>query len=336
MYLDGRHVFSYNGYNIIILAGGRGIGKTYLAKKYVLKKYFYKGDKFIWIRATESMCDKLKDNNGRALFNDIIQNKFFKFNWDGRITGDNVIEICKHPDDEKPQYEYAGNLMALSTFYKLKGNSFADIKTIVLDEFIGEEGEVIRGDRALQFVNTIETIGRLRKDFRVILLCNALNLGDPILNLFFTNVKEHGYYFNKQKGAILYYIPDNEEFNEKRFDSISGKILKGTPYEDVIAHNKFLTYDSMYFNKLPKDSKYFCTLEIGVYKLNIYINDMLYVTDYNGITTSRLYCNDIAVKSEYANVIPQHILERFIQLYNFNKVKFSNETIRTRFIDFIS
>ena len=108
--------------------------------------------------------------------------------------------------------------MSLSTFYKLKGNSFADIKTIVLDEFIGEEGEVIRGDRALQFVNTIETIGRLRKDFRVILLCNALNLGDPILNLFFTNVKEHGYYFNKQKGAILYYIPDNEEFNEKRFE----------------------------------------------------------------------------------------------------------------------
>lgn len=334
MYLDGRKVFSYN-YKIIILAGGRGIGKTYLAKKLVLKKYFYKGDKFIWIRATESMCDQLKQNNGRALFNDIILNKFFKFEWDGRITGDNTIEICKHPNDEKPVYEYAGNLMALSTFYKLKGNSFADIKTIVLDEFIGEEGETIRGDRALQFVNTIETIGRLRNDFRVILLCNALNLGDPILNLFFKDIKRHGYYFNKEKSAILYYIPDDEDFNVKRFDSISGKILKGTPYEDVIAHNKFLTYDSMYFNKLPKDSKYFCTLEIGVYRMNLYINDYIYITDYNNITTSRLYCNEVANKSEFASVIPKHIYDRLVELYNFNKIKFSNETIRTRFVDFI-
>lgn len=75
--------------------------------------------------------------------------------------------------------------MALSTFHKLKGNTFTEIKTIVFDEFIPEVGEVVRGDRARQFVNTVETICRLSKDTVIIMLANALDKGDRILNLFF-------------------------------------------------------------------------------------------------------------------------------------------------------
>ena len=244
IYLNANHLFSYysGGYRIFIIVGARGRGKSFWAKRYCLKRLFRQKKKFTWIRPTESAVDTLKEFDGYKFYEDIVNANTFNERYDIKISGDGTINYKLFDDSEEDiPFEHAGYLMALSTFHKLKGNTFTEIKTIVFDEFIPEVGEVVRGDRARQFVNTVETICRLSKDTVIIMLANALDKGDRILNLFFQNIKEHGYYFNKEKLACMLYLPDSKEFNDRRFESISGKIIKNTPYEDTIASNKFLS-----------------------------------------------------------------------------------------------
>ena len=246
LYLDNRTIYSYNA-NIIIIVGARGIGKSFNTKKRFFKDFFYKNKKFIWVRATDSQLDELKADNGYKFYEDIITAKTFKFPFAMEIKGDNSIWCCCNPKAEKKEWERCGYIMSLSTFHKLKGNAFSDISNICVDEFIPENSEVVRGDRAKQFVNTVQTIGRLRKDYRIVLLANALESGDPILNLFFDDIKEFGIYRNKEKKAVLLYAQNSQEFEEATAQSISGLIIKGTAYEAEINNNMFASYDKLIF-----------------------------------------------------------------------------------------
>ena len=348
MWLDDRYMMSFKGnskYHIFIVIGARGVGKTFKAKSRAINWFYEKGEKFVWCRNTEAMIDSLKENEGSTFIADLKEKHFLKkINWNLKISGDNTITFCE--DDfikteetkDNPFYEHCGYLMPLSLFYKLKGRSYADIKNIFFDEFISEEGEVIRGNRVKQFLNTIETIGRLRTDYNIFMMSNALDKGDPILNLFFDGdkIKDYGYYFNEEKGAILLYSDNSPEFNEARALSISGRILKGTIYEDNIAHNKFKTFDSMYFTEKPKGLVFLLVLCTELYKMSLYCDDKLfYVTKYNNQTTKKFYSRDNKSKLDKGKVLNRGFLNKLREAYSNNLIMFDGEVSRKYFVEFI-
>jgi Podovirus DNA encapsidation protein (Gp16). len=260
IYYKYNHIFSYNT-KIIAVVGARGIGKTYGAKRYVIKKFLHEGRKFIWLRDTEIACDELRANDGAKFFADVKQE--FNDKFCGSIKNDIITINGKH----------AGYLLPMSTYYNYKGNSYADIQTIVFDEFMAEKGQKRNGNRTLQFLNTIETIGRLRTDYRIILLANALDRGDEILNLFNIKIKDFGYYFNKQKSFVLHYADNNPDFNKARELSISGRLLKNTAYEENIASNKFADDDNQYFDKRPPKCKLFAILHNDYGSVRLYLHN---------------------------------------------------------------
>lgn len=342
VYLRNNKLMSYygGGYRIFAIIGGRGRGKTYSAKKYIMDNFFYKKKKFVWIRATESMCKQLKEFDGHAFMEDVIENKEYKFPFDVIIDGDNTIFVRRTKIDENGKKvvtdSHCGYLMSLSTFYNRKGNSYQDADIIVFDEFIAESDEVMRGDRARQFVNTIQTILRLKEHAIIILLANALSKSDPILNLFVKKIKGHGYYFNKSKKFVLWYMEDSDAFIEANDKSIAGLIVKGTAYEEQIVSNKFISYDSLYFDKLPPSAMFLGRLEVDrVYKVNLYINNKIYITSVKNPNAKRVYCRDVDSKTENARVISTSFLNRLRLLYSANQVLFEDETTRKIFVDFI-
>lgn len=335
LYLDNRTIYSYNA-NIIIIVGARGIGKSFKTKKKFFKDFFYKGKKFIWVRATDSQLDTLKEDNGYKFYEDIIHAKIFKFDFEMEIKADNSIWCCKNPKAEKKCWERCGYVMSLSTFHKLKGNAFSDIANICVDEFIPENSEVVRGDRAKQFVNTIQTIGRLRKDYRIVLLANALESGDPILNLFFDDVKEFGIYRNKQKKAVLLYAQNSEEFEEATAESISGLILKGTAYEAEINNNMFDSYDKLIFVNKPSGSKMLYGLEVGAYKVCLFIGDnKIYVENMKKYKPKIILARRVDTMSQEAMLIQSDMLTKLRELYSNKCVVFENNRARKIFTEFI-
>lgn len=248
-----RYIMSFC-YYIMVVIGARGIGKTYGAKKYCIKKFLREGKKFIWLRDTEDTVKRMCSEN--MFFSDIVDFE----GHEGHLEGNKIII------DDK----LAGHILPVSTFYKYKGNPYQDIETIVFDEFIAENGQVIRGDRALAFLNTIQTIGRLRTNFKIFLLANALNRGDPILDLLGIKLKGFGYYRNPEKKVIVHYADNDPAFNEATAKSISGILVKGTQYEANLHNNSFNDDEDMYFDNKPPRSKLWYILETPEMCIRLY------------------------------------------------------------------
>lgn len=317
-----------------MLIGGRGRGKTFSTKRMIFKSFFYKNKKFIWLKTTERMCNKLASLGGHKFIQDIVEAKIFKFDFDCTIDGEGNIFFITYDKNGEKIKRHCGYLMALSQYAQYKGNAYNDVSYVCYDEFIKEDGEVVRGDIALQFVNTIETIGRLRNNYKVVLLSNSLSQGSPILRLFFKKLNSHGVYFNKDKSCVCHYMPNNPIFDKAHSDSISGKILKGTQYENVIVNNEFKNYDELYFEKLPRYSRHICNLHKDSAILSVFINNFIYISSLKNKSKNN-YCRKIKDVNNVASIIPNRFLETLRMKFSEGKIRFENEGIRVDFMEFI-
>jgi len=233
---------------INVVIGDRGCGKTYGAEKWVYCRFKYHGEKFVILRDTEEAVKEMTTGGGENMFSAISKDKKFvndKFEVEG-----NKIYFNGH---------HAGYIMAVSTFYKRKGNDYADVVNVIYDEFIPETDQIRLGDDVRKFINSIQNITRHRK-CRLILLANALDKGNGILELLgFENINEYGFYINKEKQAVLHYTKPNDNFVALKRQSLTGLLSSGTRYEANIINNNFDGNNDFLFTNKPK-----CDI-IGVY-----------------------------------------------------------------------
>lgn len=318
------------GTHIKGVIGARGIGKTFGAKKKCCKKFKYENKHFAWVRDTESACDKLRANNGADFFKDLARYwrpKFFDLS--KCYIKQDVIFI---------NGEYAGKLLAMSTYYNNKGNVFDDIDIIVLDEFIPESIQVNRGSRARQFLNTVQTIGRTRTNFEIIILANALDLADDILDLFDLKITGFGYYLNREKDACIHYAPNNPEFDKKNANSLAGKLTKGTQFEAQISQNIFDTNEISYFEKRPPKCEFMCILHNEYGCCRLYERKGFIYVDHDLDPSWRKehrYVNDIRSVTPIRKLMGKNQIDNLRKYFEHGRVEFKNATLRKVFIEFI-
>lgn len=153
--------------------GGRGIGKTYSALRFMLDQ----GEPFLYLRTTEAQIDECVDDFG---------NPFKRLNMD---TGADVrmIRQKRHAfivRGEGDALKRIGYVAALSTFHNLRGVDLSDVRYVLYDEFI--EATPARFDQFRALINMYETINRNRDimgetPLVCIMLSNAQSLNSPIL-----------------------------------------------------------------------------------------------------------------------------------------------------------
>lgn len=229
-----------------VLIGGRGCGKTVSSQNYCLKQFFKKGRKFLWLRLKEPSVKALLQNNAADFIDSTLMEKW-------GITGlkveGNSVYVTRDINPTKESYKEMCKIMALSTFYIMKGvalnkkgktttkdqkldeaTSKAMIKrnlqkyrNIVLDELNQEKSEKKTFDISYAFVNQLETVCRNDLDRRIILCGNTLEEGSDILSNCFNFIpNELGTYYLKNKRAVIDYIDDSADFKKARKNSIAG------------------------------------------------------------------------------------------------------------------
>lgn len=227
--------------------GGRGCGKTVSSQNYCLKQFFKYGKRFLWLRLKEPSVKALLANDAKDFIDSTLLEKY---GITGLRTEGNVIYVSTVPDPKlKSDYKEMCKIMALSTFYIMKGvalnkkdktkDSKLDKKTsdeiikrnvrkystIVLDELNQERSEKKTFDISYSFVNTLETVCRNDTDRRIILCGNTLEEGSDILSNCFNFIPNKlGTYYLKNKKCVIDYIDDSEKFKENRKTSIAGII----------------------------------------------------------------------------------------------------------------
>lgn len=235
--------------NLNILIGGRGIGKTFSVLK-------HRGEnaiadpvhhKFIWMRDTVEVVKKIAAGNSlfapiKSAFPDFPDVTIRK------IEG-NYCFCIENPDVEAEDgWVVIGYLMALSTFHNTRGISYEDVDCIVWDEFIPEEGTVIKKNQGIIFLNAYESINRNREfdgkpPCRIIFLSNAEDIYSDVLeDLGVSGIIEDLQYSGKKKYVnkdIWIEFLSSKKFYEKKSTTFIYRIAKNKKFTDMALENKF-------------------------------------------------------------------------------------------------
>ena len=122
-YYDFSKVLSYNAtYNFLV--GARGLGKTYGAKKLVIKKFLRGGEEFVYLRRYKTELAT------RTTFFDDIGQEFPNLGF--RVNG-SLAQVCRNPDAEKPHWETMGYFIALSNAQTRKSVAYPKVTHIIFD-----------------------------------------------------------------------------------------------------------------------------------------------------------------------------------------------------------
>lgn len=183
-YLDFDYIMN-NSLTYTFICGGRGIGKSFGALKYVIDHDI----RFIFLRRTQTQIDMIK------------QRDMNPFNALQITLGDNYAVATKklnknitacyraelNPDSGiyEPCGQVIGYMMALSTIANIRGFDASAVDCLIYDEFIGEKHERPIQEEGSAFLNAIETIARNRelsgkKPLKVLALSNSNMLANPL------------------------------------------------------------------------------------------------------------------------------------------------------------
>lgn len=222
IYWTGNRLFSYDPdiYWFLIAIGSRGRGKTTTGWRWVLKRFLYHGEKFIWWRLTETPIRKAARAGGSTLVPPVLLEKLGI----ERVFMRGTVIFVKKKGGLVA--EEAGVMDAISTYHQSKGLNMDGYTNIVFDEINRETNERNTFDVVRAFLNQIESAARMRK-IRVLMLGNTIHDTSDILDLFRFQPKKFGIYKLKRRHAVLEYMDDSEEFKRARKNSLAGVLLKG-------------------------------------------------------------------------------------------------------------
>lgn len=279
IYYNPQKLLSYNAqYSFAV--SGRGIGKTFAFKEFLLNRFLKKGEKFVIVRR---IPDEILNLN--TFFKDLAEtNEKYK---------DMVIEL-KGQKFMKEIYidgEHAGYGIGLSTAYKTKSSSFSDVTTIFYDEFLIEETRNHRyiQDEPRQFKDLVNTVFRSRRP-RCILAANTITVANPYFREFgiYPTYTKNGDLTEFVYGKINKFgkmVTEKDyvcEFpNMKLFKLMNKETFRledGTTYGAYLKGEGFLTDNSAFIKKKPKNATYLTTLvvegvEIGVWQTDFSTKD---------------------------------------------------------------
>jgi len=231
-------------YNFVV--GGRGLGKTYGAKKLVIKKALEKGEEFIYLRRHQTEL-RTKD----TFFNDVGA-EFPDCTF--RVNGLEA-QVSFTGDDWKT----IGYFHVLSKAQTYKSGSYPLVKTIIFDEFILEKGySRYLPDETNAMASFYSTVDRYRDEVRVLFLANSVSIMNPYFTEYGINPdREMATY---QNGFIAVHFPKAEKFRGQVSETRFGRFIKDTGYGNYAMGNEFVDNHKALLGSKLESSAYAYTI----------------------------------------------------------------------------
>ena len=235
--------------NLNIIIGARGPGKTFSVLKHRIEdsdEDESENSKFIWLRDTDTVVQKIAAGNSLTTS---IERENPGFPHVEIIKSQGNYKFVKDPKSDN--YKYLGYLMGLSTFHNARGLSYDDVIDITWDEFIPEEGTIIKKNQGQIFLNMYESVNRNRElenpprpPVRITFLSNSEDIYSDVLedlgvsgileNMTITG--EHTY----RDDDIWIELLNAAEFREKKKETFIYRINKNEKFKDKALNNKFI------------------------------------------------------------------------------------------------
>lgn len=295
----------------IALLGGRMTGKSYAVMDFILNTTRKNPSvKNYWLRISDTSVKLLLANKARALIDPDLVRKYKL-----EISTKSGVVYNK----KKPLVE----VMPLSGMAKSKGMALYDKDfdgwiNIVLDEFQLEQGEKRTSfDILYNFINTVETIARTRKNkIRIFLIGNTLQEASEILKAFNFIPEDFGLYKLKRKRCLIYNIAPTEEYYKDRKGSAAD--LLGA--QQMSNYTNQLTQDVELITKKKKVNM------IAKIKFGGQLKDQFILWNDNIISQCKGQHapRDISMTRYLQSVYDQEIVNSMIANWDYRRLKFDS------------
>lgn len=274
-YYNFNKVLSYNGtFNFII--GGRGLGKTYGAKKIVISNAIKKNEQFIYLRRYSSELSSIS-----TFFSD-IKHEFP--DWDFRVNGRQAdIAPRKTRSNKKREWRTIGYFVQLSNAMTQKSVAYPEVTTIIFDEFIIERGLVrYLPSEVKSFMEFYSTVDRWKDKTRVLFLANSVSMMNPYFLEWEIRPDQLGEFSRHHDGFIVTHFADSSEFASEVYQTKFGKFIKGTEYADYSVGSKFSDGHERLLGRKPSAASHYCNIETpsGVFSVWVdYLGPVYYIQE---------------------------------------------------------
>lgn len=246
---------SRNGvYNFVL--GGRGIGKTYGAKRRVIRDAIRHGEEFVYVRRFET------ELAATASFFDDIAHEFPDYEF--RVLN-RKAEMRLLADGVDGEWTLIGHFYALSKSQQMKSTALPRVTSIIFDEFILDEGFTrYLPEEPKVFNEFYSTVDRWQDKTRVFFLANTISMTNP----YFIEYKIHptrAEWVVLADGFIVAHFPDSAEFSKQVKETRFGKFVSdmSPDYADYSMGGSFQDDVGYLQGGKPATARYVVTLETG-------------------------------------------------------------------------
>ena len=314
MYYDPNKTLSRQRlFNFVV--GARGCGKTYGAKKTVIKRFLKTGAQFVYLRRYETEMPAAEMLN---FFDDICEEfpdaDFKSYNGLFKING-----------------KIAGWYFPLSKATMLKSIPFPNVELIIFDEFIIEVG-IYRylPNEVRTFLECYSTISRDR-DIPVLFLSNAITMTNPYFLYFKINFQP-GQTLKLLK-HISVELVQSKEYEEHIKKTKFGELIANTEYGKYNMQNKFLLDTPVFIQDMPVGASYICTLLISQKEYGFYVSTgefLWYVSDKVDKTCKRKFALEFS-EHDQNSILAQRMnphIQQMIDSYCQGNLRFTTQEVK--------
>ena len=287
-----QKILSYNQYlNFVI--GGRGIGKTFAIKKYLLKRFIEKGHQFIYLRRNKSELDRIDKDKFfttellRQVFDDfeIITSDASKIHTRIEFKASNLDKEVNTLVLSTTKVILNGKIVcylkSLSTWVDLKGSEYDEVMNIMYDEVLIDPSSKKRylDNEVEALLNFIFSVFRRRKGCHVYLLSNAGNFNNPyfaFLKFYDDNGKR---FYHLKEYATLIEFPPNSAFETDEDKQIGFfKLLSKSKIYESVANNEFQIKSDKNITKIKGVKQRLYSFYVGgTFLTGYYVDNMVYI-----------------------------------------------------------
>lgn len=302
-YYNFDKLFSFNAFFMFVI-GGRGLGKTYGAKKKAIRNALTKGEQFIYLRRFKS---ELVARN--TFFSDLQANGEF-LDWDFRING-NAAEAsgAEFRDDKKREWRVIGYFISLSTAQTQKSIAYPDVTLIMFDEFIIEKGAThYLPDEAKAFLQFYSTVDRWQDKTRVLFMANSVSIQNPYFIEYDIRPTPETQWIRAEDDYIVVHIAQSDEFASSVLSTRFGRFIAKTDYANYAVGNEFKDNSDRMIGIKDETYVYLYTLHTKTGKFSIWRSSAIggYFAQEKLVKQQTVFVTDYDLMREGVTYLPRN------------------------------
>lgn len=293
-YYNFARLFSFNA-TWMSCTGGRGLGKTFGAKKkatndalaaveFVERKVTTqrrnKDVEQLVIEATD--CEnqfiylrRYKEELALAKATFFADYEYLYPDWDFRVHGwEAQASPRKYADMERKRpWACIGYFVALSVAQNYKSVQFPRVKIIIFDEYIAERGVQYLPNEPAKLTNFYNTVDRSKDKTRVLMLANSVEITNPYFIKYKVQPEkaDKDGFIKMASGYQIWHFPEAKDFQSEVMQTKFGRfILETDPeYAAFAVSNEFSDNHNSLVESKGYKAAYLFTLEtkLGIYSI---------------------------------------------------------------------